>query len=66
LPADTVVIPIVSRRRYVVSMFGTISDWVHNLEAAHGEAVIALGGSQRVRLVPVPHPRSGRTLLKIT
>ena len=40
--------------RYIVSMFGTISDWVHNLEAAHGEAVIAHGGSQRVRLVLMP------------
>ena len=52
--ADAVVIPTVAGRRYIVSMFGTISDWVHNLEAAHGEAVIAHGGSQRVRLVPVP------------
>ena len=52
--ADAVVIPTVAGRQYVVSMFGTISDWVHNLEAAHGEAVIAHGGSRRVRLVPVP------------
>ena len=52
--ADAVVIPTVAGRRYVVSMFGTISDWVHNLEAAHGEAVIAHGGFHRVRLVPVP------------
>lgn len=44
----------VSGQRYIVPMFETISDWVHNLEAAHGEAVIAHGGSQRVRLVPVP------------
>jgi hypothetical protein len=51
--ADAVVIPTVAGQRYVVSMFGTISDWVQNLEAAHGEAVIAHGGSQRVRLVPV-------------
>jgi hypothetical protein len=35
-------------------MFGTISDWVHNLEAAHGDAVISHGGSRRVHLVPVP------------
>jgi hypothetical protein len=35
-------------------MFGTISDWVHNLEAAHGEAVIAHGGSEHVCLMPVP------------
>ena len=35
---DAVVIPTVSGQRYVVSMFGTISDWVHNLEAARGDA----------------------------
>jgi hypothetical protein len=35
-------------------MFGTISDWVNNLEDAHGDAVISHEGSQRVRLVPVP------------
>ena len=50
---DAVVIPTVAGERYIVSMFGTISDWVHNIDAAHGDAVIAHGGSQRVRLVPV-------------
>jgi hypothetical protein len=34
-------------------MFGTISDWVQNLEAAKGEAVISHGGSVRVHLVKV-------------
>jgi hypothetical protein len=51
--ADAVVVPTVAGERYIVSMFGTISDWVHNLEAAHGDAVIVHGGSQRVRLVLV-------------
>jgi hypothetical protein len=51
---DAVVIPTVAEQRYVVSMFGTISDWVHNIDAAYGDAVISHGGSQRVRLVPVP------------
>lgn len=51
--ADAVVVPSVQGHRYIVSMFGTISDWVHNLEAAHGEAVIAHGRTQRVRLVAV-------------
>ena len=51
---DAVVLPSVAGERYVVSMFGTISDWVHNIEAAHGDAAIAHGGRQRVRLVPVP------------
>jgi hypothetical protein len=52
--ADAVVVPTVAGRRYIVSMFGTISDWVHNLDAAHGGAVIAHGGTERVRLVLVP------------
>ena len=51
--ADAVVVPTVEGERYVVSMFGTLSDWVHNIEAAQGEAVIAHGGSLRVRLVAV-------------
>ena len=50
---DAVVIPTVAGQPYVVSMFGTISDWVHNLEAADGDAVISHGGSVRVRLVKV-------------
>ncbi len=52
--ADAVVVPTVAGQRYIVSMFGTISDWVHNLEATKGDAVIAHGGSERVRLVLVP------------
>ena len=52
--ADAVIVPSVAGERYVVSMFGTISDWVHNIEAARGDAVICHGGSLRVRLVPVP------------
>ena len=52
--ADAVVVPTVGGQRYIVSMFGTISDWVQNLEFAHEEAVIAHGGSQHVQLVPVP------------
>jgi hypothetical protein len=52
--ADAVVIPTLAGHRYIVSMLGTISDWVHNIEAAHGDAVISHGGSVRVRLVLVP------------
>ncbi len=52
--ADAIVVPTVAGHRYVVSMFGTISDWVQNLEAAHGDAVLCHGGSRRVRLVLVP------------
>lgn len=57
---DAVVIPTVASQRYVVSMFGTISDWVQNLDAANGEAVISHGGSVRVRLIKVaPDERAG-------
>jgi len=52
--ADAVVVPTVAGQRYIVSMFGTISDWVHNIDAARGEAMISHGSSQRVRLVLVP------------
>ena len=52
--ADAVVIPTVAGERYIVSMFGTISDWVKNLEAAHGEAVICHRSSVRVDLVLLP------------
>ncbi len=51
---DAVVIPTVAGQGYIVSMFGTISDWVHNIDAAHGDAVISHGSSRRVRLVQVP------------
>ena len=51
---DAVVLPSVAGERYAVSMFGTISDWVKNVEAAHGDAAISHGDRQRVRLVPVP------------
>jgi hypothetical protein len=54
LRADAVVVPTVGGQQYIVSMFGTISDWVHNLEASHGEAAIFHGGSRLVRLVLVP------------
>ena len=52
--ADAILVPTVAGERYIVSMFGTISDWVHNIEAAHGAAVIGHGGSLRVHLVLVP------------
>jgi hypothetical protein len=52
--ADAVVIPTLAGERYVVSMFGTISDWVQNVEAAHGDAIISHGGPVRVRLILLP------------
>src|SRR5690348_1529128 len=52
--ADAVIVPSVAGERYVVSMFGTISDWMHNIEAARGDAVTCHGSSLHVHLVLVP------------
>jgi hypothetical protein len=60
--ADAVVVLTFAGERYVVSMFGTISDWVQNLEATHGDVVIFHGASERVRLVPVPPEERARIL----
>jgi hypothetical protein len=49
-----VVIATAAGRRYLVSMLGPRSDWVRNVEAAHGDAVLRQGRRRRVRLVPVP------------
>jgi deazaflavin-dependent oxidoreductase (nitroreductase family) len=49
-----VVIATVDGKRYLVSMLGPHSDWVKNVEAAHGDAVIRQGRRRRVHLVPVP------------
>ena len=49
-----VVIATVAGQRYLVSMLGPRSDWVKNVEAAQGDAVLRQGRRRRVRLVPVP------------
>lgn len=49
-----VVIATVDGKGYLVSMLGTESGWVKNVEAAHGDAVIRHGRRRRVHLVPVP------------
>jgi F420H(2)-dependent quinone reductase len=51
---DAVVVSEVAGEQYIVSMFGSISDWVHNLEASRGEAAIYQGRAHRVRLTLVP------------
>ena len=48
------VIATVSGKDYLVSMLGADSDWVKNVEAAHGDAVIRQGRRRPVRLVAVP------------
>ncbi len=54
LQADAVVVCNVAGQQYIVSMFGTISDWVHNLAASGGAAVICHGARVPVHLVLVP------------
>jgi len=49
-----VVIAGVEGQRYLVSMLGPKSEWVKNVEAAHGDAIIRHGRRRPVRLVPVP------------
>src|SRR5262249_16945693 len=51
---NPVVIPTVEGKRYLVSMLGKDSDWVKNVEAAHGYAVIRQGRRRHVHLVAVP------------
>ncbi len=52
--SNPVVIATVDGKRYLVSMLGPESDWVKNVEAAHGDAVIRQGRRRRVHLVAVP------------
>jgi len=49
-----VVIATVEGQRYLVSMLGPGSDWVKNVEAAHGDAVLRQGRRRPVHLVGVP------------
>jgi F420H(2)-dependent quinone reductase len=52
--SNPVVIATVEGKRYLVSMLGLQSDWVKNVEAAHGDAIIRQGRRRHVHLVAVP------------
>ena len=52
--SNPVVIATVEGKHYLVSMLGPGSDWVKNVEAAHGDAVIRQGLRHRVHLSLVP------------
>lgn len=52
--SNPVVVTRVEGKRYLVSMLGARSDWVKNIEAADGLAVLRQGGAEAVKLVPVP------------
>lgn len=49
-----VVIATVDGHRYLVSMLGPGSDWVRNVEAADGNAVLRQGRRSAIHLVSVP------------
>lgn len=49
------VVATVDGKRYLVSMLGPTSNWIKNVEAAHGDAILHQGrGRHTVRLVAVP------------
>ena len=52
--SNPVVIATLEGKEYLVSMLGRDSDWVKNVEAAHGDAVIRHGRSRPVQLTAVP------------
>jgi deazaflavin-dependent oxidoreductase (nitroreductase family) len=52
--SNPVVIATVEDKSYLVSMLGPDSDWVKNIEATQGDAVIRQGRRRRVHLMPVP------------
>jgi hypothetical protein len=45
---------VMDDERYLVSMLGKHAAWVHNVQAAHGDALLRHGRTEHVRLVPVP------------
>jgi deazaflavin-dependent oxidoreductase (nitroreductase family) len=49
-----VVLAVVDGQRYLVSMLGDNVQWVHNVRAAGGRAVIRSGAREEIQLVEVP------------
>jgi len=54
LCATALVVGEYEGQRYLVSMLGERSEWVRNVRAAGGEAVLRHGSRERVRLEEVP------------
>ena len=52
--ATPVVVATVGNARYLVSILGAESEWVRNVEAAHGDAVLRQNGRRPIHLVAVP------------
>jgi deazaflavin-dependent oxidoreductase (nitroreductase family) len=49
-----VVLAVVDGQRYLVSMLGENVQWVHNVRAAGGRAVLRSGGREEIQLEEVP------------
>jgi deazaflavin-dependent oxidoreductase (nitroreductase family) len=49
-----VVVAVVEGERYLVSMLGEHVQWVHNVRAAGGRAILRSGGREEVHLEEVP------------
>lgn len=60
--SNPVVIATVDGSRYLVSMLGPGSEWVKNVEAAHGDAVIRQGRRRPVHLVAMPREQRAPVL----
>ena len=48
------VMAVVDGQRYLVSMLGDNVQWVHNVRAAGGKAVLRSGGREEIQLEEVP------------
>lgn len=59
-----VVVATVDGAEYLVSMLGPRSEWVRNVEAAGGEAVLRRGARRPVRLVVVTAPAERAPVLR--
>jgi len=49
-----VVVVALEDEKYLVSMLGPASNWVQNVEAAHGDAILRQRRRRRVHLVEIP------------
>jgi hypothetical protein len=56
------VVPVVDGQRYLVSMLGDKAQWVHNVRAAGGRAVLRRGGCEEIELEEVPADQRARIL----
>jgi len=48
------VVAVIDGQRYVASMLGDNTQWVRNVHAAGGKAVLRSGGNEEVQLIEIP------------